>query len=384
LPKRNTPHHSEVAAAATSYSSSPKLDTNLLTSPTDSQPSSSYSSEYHVMSPRAPSQTTPQISPTDRIYFDMDRMNLSEPSTSTPLKSMSSITLVHSDSIDQQLMKTPDVSSSTCSARTPPVAIKNPITTPATVLTPPDGEKRRVPSGDGGYVIMSPGISALQDKEPSSLAMLEESLGSHWRGSPRHASPSFRREKSRPNSKRNSSCLDECEAHWESWRYDSETLDCSDDIYAPIYYPGRNSISRPTPTPMSHVSPASSSSAVSGTPSSDSRFNDFHDKLEKISSYFRSDEEDRVVTRPPHSGGGRRSIHTPKYMDIPNSNTSSRSNISPFGRTPPSGLSSSPTVASRLEGMFRHRAGSVPTRPPLERRRHRTQSEGEKDNTTNS
>ena len=39
-------------------------------------------------------------------------------------------------------------------------------------------------------------------------------------------------------------------------------------------------------------------------------------------------------------------------------------------------------VASQLVGLFRHRAGSVPTRPPIfERRRHRTQSEGEKDAT---
>lgn len=376
LPKRNFEDGS--------FSSSPKPDN--ITSPTDSQPSSSYSSEYHIMSPKVPSQATPLISPTDGIYFDMDRLHISEPATSTPLKSTSSITLVHSDSIDHQFLKNPDLCSSSL-ARTPPVAIKK-SSNPATVLTPPEGVKRRIPSGDGGYVIMSPGVAAQQEKaqsileEPSSLAMLEESLGSQWRGSPRHASPSFRRDKSRPTSKRNSSCLDESEAHWEPWRYDSETLDCSDDIYAPIYYPGRNTTSRPTPTPLSRVSPASSSSAVSGTPSSDSRFTDFHDKLEKISSYFKYDEDERVISRPPHSGG-RRSVHTPKYMDIPNSNTSSRSNISPFGRTPPSGVSGSPTVASRLEGwkdgIFRHRAGSVPTRPPIERRRHRTQSEGEKD-----
>lgn len=37
-------------------------------------------------------------------------------------------------------------------------------------------------------------------------------------------------------------------------------------------------------------------------------------------------------------------------------------------------------VTRMYEGMFRNRAGSVPTRQPmLERRRHRTQSEGEKD-----
>merc|ERR1719317_1900990 len=104
----------------------------------------------------------PQVSPTEGIYFDMDRLHISEPATSTPLKSTSSITLVHSDSIDQQFLKNPEASSSSL-ARTPPVAIKNP-TTPSTVLAPPEGVKRRIPSGDGGYVIMSPGVAAQQEK----------------------------------------------------------------------------------------------------------------------------------------------------------------------------------------------------------------------------
>lgn len=211
----------------------------------------------------------------------------------------------------------------------------------------------RRPSGDGGYVIMSPGVSNNMGmdssilEEPSSLAMLEESLGSStgWRSSPRHASPSARtREKSsRPNSKRNSSCLDEAEAHWPIWRYETEPLDCStDDIYQPVNYPVRGA--RPTPGPMSRVSPASSSSAVSGTPSSDSRFTDFH-MMEKVSSYLRDDDddEDRLSKRPPH---GRKSVHTPKYMEIPSSKSSSRSNVSPFGRTPPTGASNSPTVSA--------------------------------------
>jgi len=340
------------------------------------------STEYHVMSPisTGPSPATPQISPTDGIYFDMDRLNLHESSTSTPLKSTSSITLVPAETFEATHLP----------ARTPPVAIKTP-SAPQTILTPPDGGgvKLRRPSGDGGYVIMSPGVSnniGLESsimEEPSSLAMLEESLGSStgWRSSPRHASPSTRtREKSsRPNSKRNSSCLDEAEAHWPIWRYETEPLDCStDDIYQPVNYPVRGA--RPTPGPMSRVSPASSSSAVSGTPSSDSRFTDFH-MMEKVSSYLREDEdeEDRLSKRPPH---GRKSVHTPKYMEIPSSKSSSRSNVSPFGRTPPTGASNSPTVASQLVGLFRHRAGSVPTRPPIfERRRHRTQSEGEKDAT---
>lgn len=227
--------------------------------------------------------------------------------------------------------------------------------------------------------------------EKSGLNSMLESTGvgaPEWRGSPRHASPSstarIPRDKSWGGTKRNSSCLDESEAHWEAWRYDCEPLDTStDDIYHSIYYPARNSATRPTPTPLSQVSPASSSSAMSGTPSSDSRFNDFHDRLEKVSSYLRDveDEDDRLMKRPPHTG--RRSVHNPKYMEIPSSKSSSRSNVSPFGRTPPTGTSNSPTVVSRLESLFRDRAGSVPTRPPIfERRRHRTQSEGEKDTPT--
>ena len=46
-------------------------------------------------------------------------------------------------------------------ARTPPVAIQQTGSgNPATVLTPPEGVKRRVASGDGGYVVMSPGVLA--------------------------------------------------------------------------------------------------------------------------------------------------------------------------------------------------------------------------------
>ena len=311
-------------------------------------PNSSYSStEYQAGPPNTrPSPVTPQISPTDGIYFDMDRLQLAESSTSTPLKSTSSITLVPAESFE----------TSQLSARTPPVAIRTGGTAPQTILSPPEGGvKLRRPSGDGSYVIMSPGVSggALVPgsitEEPHSLAMLEESLG-HYRGSPRAhelSSPGqrTRNTNSRPGSKRNSYCMDEAEAHWDTWRYETEPLDCShDDIYAPVNYPIRGA--RPcAPTPLSRVSPASSSSAVSGTPSSDSRFTDFHDRLEKVSSYLRDDDDDddRIARRPPH---GRKSVHTPKYMEIPSSKSSSRSNVSPFGRTPPTGASNSPTVSS--------------------------------------
>jgi hypothetical protein len=237
---------------------------------------------------------------------------------------------------------------------------------------------------------MSPGVSHApssitgmsHEDSHTSLAMLEESLGGHWRSSPRHASPSFIKERSRPDSKRNSSCFDDSE-HWEAWRYEDPPMG-PDENYAMVYYPGRTSGARPTP--HSRLSPSSSSSALSGTPSRDS---DFHDRLHQISSYIRDDDDDsvgRVTTRPPTSASSntnRRSLTATTPRHIPSSTNSSRSNISPFGKTPPSLLAGSPTIVSRLEGLFRHRAGSVPSRPPVERRRHRTQSEGEKDATQN-
>merc|ERR1719410_1942086 len=104
-------------------SASPR--TENITSPTDSQPSSSYSSEYHMMSP------------TDQdLYFDMDRLNIGDqtdqPTTSTPLKSTSSTTLVNSESVEASSCSSP-------SARTPPVAIRGGAGL-CTVLTPPEDE----------------------------------------------------------------------------------------------------------------------------------------------------------------------------------------------------------------------------------------------------
>ena len=324
--------------------------TENITSPTDSQPSSSYSSEYHMMSPKLPSQ----MSPSDQdLYFDMDRLNISDqPTTSTPLKSTSSTTLVHSESVEASSCSSP-------SARTPPVAIRGGAGL-CTVLTPPEDEagKTRMPSGDG-YVVMSPGVCHNLPldpvTEPSSLALLEESLaGGHWRASPRHASPSYRKERSGPDgSKRNSSCFDDSEAHWEPWRYEDHQLG-QDDNYAMVYYPGRSVTSRnAVATPLSRVSPASSSSAMSGTPSSDSRLTDFHDRLHQISSYIREDDDDRITTRPPQSGG--RKMTAPKHMEIPcssqGSTNSSRSNISPFGKTPPNLLAGSPTVSIDIDSV---------------------------------
>ena len=62
-----------------------------------------------------------------------------------------------------------------------------------------------------------------------------------------------------PSSKRNSSCLDDSEHHWEAWRYEPEPSESQDQDYAVVYYPGRGAGQhRGTGhTPHSRVSPAS-------------------------------------------------------------------------------------------------------------------------------
>ena len=112
--------------------------------------------------------------------------------TSTPLKSTSTVTLVQSEASDHSVPGLRDPASSP-SSRTPPVDIfsrRSPggSEAPCTVLTPPEADeidgasvsaKVRVPSGDGGYVDMSPGVSHNLGplEEQSSLSILEESLG---------------------------------------------------------------------------------------------------------------------------------------------------------------------------------------------------------------
>jgi len=412
---------------APSYSSSLPSDSGMagklpsqpsITSPVDSQTSSFYSESggSRVMSPG----TTPTLGPPDPdcAYLVMDMLSVKPVDTSTPVKSSSSHTLVPSpDTVTttphQQPCTTTPLFSSTPQtivgspasfAKTPPVAIRN-----DSVTTTSQG-RTRIPSGDSGYEFMSPGVAINPDQfrgiieEPSSRTVLEERLGGPRKGfgSPRHSSPATRRPPSRTGSKRNSSCYDDNE--WlvgvEQWRLVEDVSDDHlegggmdrhspkpDDVYMSIDYPRgqHHSMSGTGPRPLSRVSPASSSSLVSGTPSSDSRFGDFH--LEKVVSCLRDDDDDKVVTsRPPRAmtlDTVSRRV-SPKYIEIPGvgSKSSSRCNLSPFGRSPPGpGAASSPSVVTRMyEGMFRNRAGSVPTRQPmLERRRHRTQSEGEKD-----
>ena len=170
-------------------------------------PASSYGSvggDYHVMSPAGDTAT----------YFDMERgaaasLDLSSGSvtdqdlqvtdnpglaarhqltilppaqvTSTPLKSTSTVTLVHSESSEPRGEARASPSSRTSPVDIRPLRPASPAPAPLTVLTPPSAEgvsgRGRVPSGDG-YVVMSPGVAHNTGPgDHSSLAILEESLG---------------------------------------------------------------------------------------------------------------------------------------------------------------------------------------------------------------
>ena len=117
-------------------------------------------------------------------------------SQSTPPKSTSTQTLV--PSLTPSMDRSPRSSSQTPhrpslpsprsllvleGATSTPRPIPGVESYPLTVLTPPEGGKRRVPSGEAGYVIMSPGVSLNPEEyiheEPASLAALEESLGQY-------------------------------------------------------------------------------------------------------------------------------------------------------------------------------------------------------------
>ena len=70
-----------------------------------------------------------------------------------------------------------------------------------------------------------------------------------------------------------------------------------------------------------------------------------------------------------------------RFVDIPGGGAA-KVKLSPAvaAQKTPGGSASSPGLISVVENWFRSRTGSVPSRPSLSaRRRHRTQSEGEKD-----
>ena len=114
-----------------------------------------------------------------------------------------------------------------------------------------------------------------------------------------------------------------------------------------------------------------------------------------------------VGGRPPggsHHGGSNSSVSTtesgsglPKhrsaFIAIPGASNSEAGSASHGSSVSPGAALTTPgnnahttgqspsTMASRIGSWFRHRAGSVPAKSAIARRRHRTQSEGEKDET---
>jgi hypothetical protein len=366
LPHRHqlgTSHYSSSLPPDTLTEQDPVTTPQSLASPIDSQSSSLFSPSgaSHLMSPSV--TTTPVLGLPDPCeYLAMDMLSVRPVEIATPVKSSSSLTLVPSP--DTITTTTTSILSATSTPITPTSA--QPINSGSSSFakTPPvtirsnecDGvERQRVPSGDSGYVFMSPDVAVNPDQfkdlvdEPSSRLALEERMGGGRRGfgSPRHSSPATRRPPSHTGSKRNSSCLDDNEWIGCEWRLVEDVCDDhleeedppGDEVYMSVYYP-RNAHTT-TPTTGTRVSPASSSSLVSGTPDS-SRFGDLH--LDKVVSRLRDDDDDKLIRRPPRGDTGNKRL-SPKYIEIPggNSKTSSRSNLSPFGRSSPP--ASSPSVS---------------------------------------
>ena len=113
-------------------------------------------------------------------YFDMEPVHSESLTTSTPMKSTSTSTLVHSDSVDQTVSNKDQYLYSSPSSKTPPISIRDGACA-LSMLTP---VRARAPSGDGGYVVMSPGVNHITgESEHTSLATLEESLGKQCNGS---------------------------------------------------------------------------------------------------------------------------------------------------------------------------------------------------------
>ena len=113
-------------------------------------------------------------------------------------------------------------------------------------------------------------------------------------------------------------------------------------LFTRLHVSGRNIPgSRIANQTHTRLSPSSSSSAMSGTPSSDSNF---HDRLHQFSSYIRDDDDVASSASRPPTSFSRKNLSATTPRHIPSSNNSSRSNISPFGKTPPSILAGSPTV----------------------------------------
>ncbi len=309
----------------------------------------------------------------------------------------------------------------------------------------PDAGAGAVGSG-GEYMLMSPGVEVdkhrLAEATPGTpVHVRSDSSSSVGAGLPPFgggARPKLHARTAAGSSKRSSFCSESDDGPVDTsaaWAGPSIEMDDPDNPeYATLDYSTSSRSAIPIPRGAgSHpvggwMSPGSSGSLISGTPNS-SEANDFAHH-HRAGTYLRRevDEEENAVpktTNPPlrsfpvtsptggppsggrtatvstssnssslQSGRSRTSSLTSRFIEIP---SSSRSKHSPsqFGKTPPAPPNPTPSSTSgqspggggllnRFDSWFRSRAGSVPSRPNLGgRRRHRTQSEGEKDSPDN-
>ena len=189
-------------------------------SPTDSQPSNSLSSEYQGRPSAGGNGTqhsTPLLSP-ENPYLPMDQISqmLATPPRSSSLLQSSPPNLAPILSPPTRQIMTsprsyphlegltstpgssgvvmPPSSISTQSAQQPqPASTAVAGSSDTTDSTISNRGKVRIPSGEAGYVIMSPGVQinleSVNHDEPASLAAIEEALGGRWHSSPYHTSP---------------------------------------------------------------------------------------------------------------------------------------------------------------------------------------------------
>ena len=215
LPARNQEFNLSTSLPSGGAATS-KVLSQSTASPTDSQPSNSLSSEYQGR-PGAGSGTqhsTPLLSP-DNPYMSMDINHmLSTPPRSNSLLQSSPPTVPTVSTLSRHIIPSPrslpqgleGLNTPGSSVGAAPVLPHS--STPSSSTHQPTAEaaredtdssinkgRARIPSGEGGYVLMSPGVqinlegNAGSSEEPASLAAIEQALGGRWQSSPYHTSP---------------------------------------------------------------------------------------------------------------------------------------------------------------------------------------------------
>ncbi len=308
----------------------------------------------------------------------------------------------------------------------PPPPSSSSVTSVSTGKTPPSGPE------DSPYLVMSP-VEPEKHKHPEEdfakrratppVKMRATSIDSNGGARPKTRGRYGGRGGQKSDSQRSSLCLDDHPevAGSKHWGINPSSPPEMEEIdYAPIAFHGGSHQSNHVPAdPMMT---ASGSCAVPLPAVSRLRVNDNDEQLlddvdhHMESSHHESDGKTHhhfsmpsgraysVGCRPPGHGGSNSSVSTTgstgnpnkrsAFINIPGATHSNNSgsvshasSVSP-GAALTSGLaahntstgqSPSSTMASKIGSWFRHRAGSVPAKSAIVRRRHRTQSEGEKE-----